>query len=67
MYLKLVITSLDYSTSDWGSRALLGKALKDGSETSRLYATRFIGLLIRSKTPNVAQWGIDLLVRKKSI
>lgn len=62
MYLKLVLTCLDYSTAEWGSRNLLGKALKDGSETSRLYATRFIGVLVRSKTPNVGQWGIELLV-----
>ena len=64
MYLKLVITSLDYSSTsvDWGSRNLLSKALKDGQETSRIYATKFIGVLIRCKVPNVAQWGIEFLV-----
>ena len=63
LYLKLVISSLDYSTMDWGSRNLLTKALtKEGSESCRLYATRFLGVLIRSRTSNVAQWGINLLV-----
>ena len=62
LYLKLVISSLDYSSPDWGSRSLLSKALKEGSEASKLYATRFLGVLIRSRTPNIAQWGIELLV-----
>ena len=63
LYLKLVISCLDYSTADWGSRNLLAKALtKEGSESCRLYATRFLGVLIRSRTANVAQWGLELLV-----
>ena len=63
IYLKLVISSLDYSAMDWGSRILLSKALtKEESESCRLYATRFLGVLIRSRTSNVAQWGISLLV-----
>ena len=53
---------LDYSSPDWGSRNLLSKALKEGSELCKLYSTRFLGILIRSKTPNIAQWGIELLV-----
>ena len=63
IYLKLVISTLDYSTMDWGSRILLSKALtKEESESCRLYASRFLGVLIRSRTSNVAQWGIQLLV-----
>ena len=42
-------------------RTLLSKALREGSETCRMYATRFLGVLIRSKSPNITQWGIDLL------
>ena len=61
LYLKLVISCLDYSSVDWGSRILLSKALREGSETCRIYATRFLGVLIRSKSPNITQWGIDLL------
>ena len=62
LYLKLVISCLDYGTIEWESRTLLGKALKECSESCRLYATRFLGVLIRSRTTNVAHWGIDLLV-----
>ena len=95
LYLKLVISCLDYSSMEWGSRyfvyffhflceinclftfstlcvksikylltffrTLLSKALREGSETCRMYATRFLGVLIRSKSPNITQWGIDLL------
>jgi rapamycin-insensitive companion of mTOR len=63
LYLKLVISSLDYTSSEWGSRNLLSKALKEGSEVCKLYATRFLGVLVRSRIPNIAQWGIELLVR----
>ena len=35
LYLKLVISCLDYSSIEWGSRILLAKALKEGSETCR--------------------------------
>uniref|UniRef100_A0A0K2V7N4 Rapamycininsensitive companion of mTORlike [Saccoglossus kowalevskii] n=1 Tax=Lepeophtheirus salmonis TaxID=72036 RepID=A0A0K2V7N4_LEPSM len=64
LYMKLIISSLDYSR-EWGSRALLQRALVDlPEETPRLYATRFLGILIRSKSANVAQWGISLLVQQ---
>ena len=38
------------------------KALKEGAESARLYATRFLGLLMRSRAPNVTQWVMRLLV-----
>ena len=62
LYMKLVVSSLDYSASDWGSQNLLSKALTKESESCRLYATRFLGILIRSRTSYIAQWGINLLV-----
>lgn len=62
MYLKLVISSLDFGCTDWGSRNLISKAMREGSDSCRLYATRFIGVLIRSRTANVTHWGIELLV-----
>ena len=63
-YLKLVISSLDYTCEDWLSRTLLSKALSEGTEACRLYATRFLGVLVRSRTANVSHWGIQLLVSK---
>ena len=62
LYLKLILSSLDYSASEWGSRNLMEKALKEGAESARLYATRFLGLLMRSRAPNVTQWVMRLLV-----
>ena len=64
LYNKLAITAIDYSSPEWGSRTLLGKACKESPEPLRLYATKFLGVLLRSKTPNFAQWGIDLLVNQ---
>ncbi len=66
LYLKLIISSLDYGNPEWGSRNIMARALKDGTEYSRLYATRFIGILLRSHTPNIAQWGIGHLVEQLS-
>ena len=40
LYLKLVISCLDYSSMEWCSRILLSKALKEGSETCR-YSTNY--------------------------
>ena len=66
MYLKLVISSLDYSTPDWGSRNVLQKACsnKSSKEPQRLYATRLLAVLVRARTVGIAQWGVDLLVQQ---
>lgn len=61
LHLKLVISCLDYSAMDWGSRTVLSIALKEGSEPCKIYATKFLGMLIRSKAHNIAHWGIDML------
>ncbi len=62
MYMKLVIASLDYSQEDWGSRDLVAKVCREGGESERMYAAKFLGLLVRTRTPYIAQWGIDLLI-----
>ncbi|XP_059078689.1 rapamycin-insensitive companion of mTOR-like isoform X2 [Tigriopus californicus] len=64
MYLKLIVACLDYSSPDWGSRNLLRKALRETSESCRIYSTRFLAVLVRSRTPSVAQWGIEFLVNQ---
>ena len=46
----------------FSKRNLMEKALKEGAESARLYATRFLGLLMRSRAPNVTQWVMRLLV-----
>ncbi len=62
MYLKLALTCLDYSSHEWGSRHLLEKVCRDSNESSRLYATRLLGVLLRCRTPYLTQWTIDILV-----
>ena len=62
--MKLVVSSLDYSTPEWGSRNVLQKACQGGKEQTRLYATRLLALLVRARTVGITQWGIDLLVQQ---
>ena len=45
LYLKLVVTALDYSTED--TRQLLVRALTQATEPGRVYATRWLGVLAR--------------------
>ena len=55
VYLKLVITSVDYRHEDWGARAhLLVKGLTGVSEMGRVYSTRWLGVLARLVVPNIA-------------
>jgi hypothetical protein len=43
-------------------RIILSKVLKSPVEGSRLYATKFLLVLIRAHTPDFANWGMELLV-----
>ena len=55
VYLKLVITAVDYRHEDWGARAhLLVKGLTGVSEAGRVYSTRWLGVLARLGVPNIA-------------
>ena len=55
VYLKLVITALDYRHEDWGARAhLLVKGLTGVTEAGRVYTTRWLGVLARLGVPNIA-------------
>ena len=65
VYLKLVITALDYRHEDWGARAhLLVKGLTGVTEAGRVYTTRWLGVLARLGVPNIAVYGVELLVRQ---
>ena len=64
LYLKLVVSCLDYRTSDWGSRLLLTKALTSTPESGRLYSTRWLGVLARARAPSFAMYGVELLVEQ---
>lgn len=60
-YVKLIISSMDYSENTL-SQNLLAAVLKCNIESSRLYATQFLLILLRSGIPEFASWGIPLLI-----
>ena len=65
VYLKLVITSMDYRHEDWGARShLLMKGLTGVTEVGRAYSTRWLGVLARLGVPHIAVYGVELLVRQ---
>ncbi|GJQ71662.1 rictor [Trypoxylus dichotomus] len=66
-YVKLIISSLDYkliSAEDYKepqSHKLLSAVLTCPNESSRLYATQFLLVLLRAGLPHFCNWGIKLL------
>jgi len=65
IYLKLVISCMDYRQDDWGSRThLLTKALTGAPESGRVYSTRWLGVLARVGVPSIAVYGVELLVKQ---
>jgi len=65
IYLKLVISCMDYRQDDWGSRThLLSKALTGSPEAGRVYSTRWLGVLARVGVPSIAVYGVELLVKQ---
>jgi len=65
IYLKLVVSCMDYRQDDWGSRThLLTKALTTAPETGRVYSTRWLGVLARVGVPSIAVYGVELLVKQ---
>ena len=65
IYLKLVVSAMDYRQEDWGSRSnLLVKALTVSSEQGRVYSTRWVGVLARMGVPSISVYGVELLVRQ---
>jgi len=65
IYLKLVVSCMDYRQDDWGSRThLLTKALTAAPEYGRVYATRWVGVLARVGVPSIAVYGVELLVKQ---
>nr|CAD7403074.1 unnamed protein product [Timema cristinae] len=62
-YVKLVVSSLDYTT-DAMPRVILSKVLTASTVSSRLYATQFLLVLLRAKLPDFQKWGVELLVNQ---
>lgn len=62
-YVKLIISSLDYSVAG-PARQLLNAVLVCSIESSRLYATQFLLVLLRAGILNFSRWGMELLVKQ---
>ena len=60
-YVKLVVSSLDYSQGQWSWR-LLERCLAAPEEAKRLYCVHFLRLLARAHCPGFARWGVEMLV-----
>lgn len=62
-YVKLIISSFDYVTNG-PHRLILAKVLTCKQESSRLYATQFLLVLLRAGLHSFEQWGVELLVNQ---
>lgn len=60
-YVKLIVSSFNY-TIEGPHRKILAKILTCQQESSRLYATQFLLVLMRAGIPHFEKWGIALLV-----
>ncbi|KAI4503571.1 hypothetical protein M0802_000974 [Mischocyttarus mexicanus] len=60
-YVKLIVSSLDYSR-EGSNRKVLNKIIADASlESTRLYATQFLRLILRAKMLDAYCWALTLL------
>ncbi|CAK9816269.1 Rapamycin-insensitive companion of mTOR [Anthophora quadrimaculata] len=60
-YVKLIISSLDYSR-DGPNRKVLTKIITEATlDSTRLYATQFLRLILRARMADAYRWAISLL------
>lgn len=65
-YVKLIISSLDYMR-DGPNRRVMNKVIKDSTlESTRVYATQFLRIILRARMVDAYQWAIGLLLNKLS-
>ncbi|CAH0555004.1 unnamed protein product [Brassicogethes aeneus] len=62
-YVKLIVSSLDYSLPG-SSRKILALTLTCNQENSRLYATQFLLTLLRAGVHQFSVWGMEMLVNQ---
>lgn len=62
IYIKLIVSSLDYSQDNAFCRPMLSKVLTSSTDLSRLYATQFLRVLLRANVSGFSDWGTQLLV-----
>lgn len=61
--IKVIISCFDYG-KDGIARILLSKALTSAPLSARLYATKFMRVLLRIKSPYFSNWGIEFLTNQ---
>ncbi|KAH6941719.1 hypothetical protein HPB50_022930 [Hyalomma asiaticum] len=61
LYLKLALASMDYTKPGF-ARSLLSAALTTKCEEARLYATKFLRVLLRLELLDFRKWVMELLV-----
>ena len=59
--MKLMISCLDFA-HDVKSRVILSKILTAADSKMRLYATKHMRVLLRSKMPFFNSWGLEMLI-----
>ncbi|XP_016844354.1 rapamycin-insensitive companion of mTOR [Nasonia vitripennis] len=65
-YVKLIISSLDYMR-DGPNRQVMTKVIQNSTlESTRMYATQFLRIILRAKMVDAHQWAIGLLLNKLS-
>jgi hypothetical protein len=62
-YVKLIVSSLNYTQKGSFSRGIFETALTSTDEISRKWCTRFLGVLAGIRTiPDFGEWGMKLLI-----
>lgn len=65
-YVKLIVSSLDYSR-DGPNRKMLSKIISEATLWStRLYATQFLRLILRARMADAVRWAMSLLADRLS-
>lgn len=65
-YVKLIISSLDYSR-DGPNRKVLSKIISEATlPSTRLYATQFLRLILRARMTDAVRWAMLLLAERLS-
>ncbi|XP_043466868.1 rapamycin-insensitive companion of mTOR [Leptopilina heterotoma] len=65
-YVKLIMSSLDY-TGNGVNRKVMNKIISESSlESTRLYATQFLRCILRAKMKDAFQWAITILSERLS-
>ncbi|KAK6640058.1 hypothetical protein RUM43_008335 [Polyplax serrata] len=61
LYVKLILSSLNYNTSSM-ARDILSKAMSSPTDSIRMYSTELLLVLARGNVHHFSKWGLDLLI-----